>query len=131
VRAERARKKKLIVAFHFQFSNPRGWNCDECRENNLEIKRRCAWVPAALLTTPRPVWIRNRIHTDVCPKSIVQAQSLGWIEEYAVWRRMGGVRTDELSAKQVDAYLVLEAELRAEQNDGTRATREGARCGDG
>lgn len=56
---------------------------------------------------------------------MVQAQSLAWIEEYAVWRRMGYLPAGELSAKQVDAFLVLETELRAEQNDKTpSAARE-------
>ena len=30
-RADAARTKKLIVAFHFQFSNQAGWRCDVCR----------------------------------------------------------------------------------------------------
>ncbi len=25
------RKKKLLIAFHFQFSSPAAWNCDTCR----------------------------------------------------------------------------------------------------
>jgi hypothetical protein len=122
VRPERARKKKLIVAFHFQFSNQSGWNCDECRKSKLEMKRRCAWVPAALLTPARPVWTRSRIHTEVCPKSLVQPESMAWIEEFAAWRRLGGLRMDRMSARQVDAFLILEEELRTEQNETARAT---------
>ena len=43
-RAERRRKKKLLVAFHFQFSNQAGWECDACRRSGLEIRRRCGWL---------------------------------------------------------------------------------------
>ena len=42
--AERGRKKKLIVAFHFQFSNQAGWKCDACRRSGLERERRCGWL---------------------------------------------------------------------------------------
>ena len=30
--AKRPRTKKLIVAFHFEFSNQAGWKCDVCRK---------------------------------------------------------------------------------------------------
>ncbi len=83
----------------------------------MELKRRCAWVPDALLTPVRPVWVRRQVHTEVCPKSIVKAASLAWIEEYAVWRRLGRVADSSMSARQVDAFLVLDGELRAEHHD--------------
>lgn len=102
-------------------SNPRGWNCDECRTNNLEIKRRCAWLPSATLPAPRPVWVRNGVYTEACPKSLVQPQSLAWIEEFVAWRRIGGIRLDEMSARQVDAFLILDAELTAEHDDAKRS----------
>ena len=40
---ERSRKKKLIVAFHFQLGNHSAWNCGPCRKSGLERKRRCGW----------------------------------------------------------------------------------------
>ncbi|MCU1263465.1 MAG: hypothetical protein JWO80_6350 [Bryobacterales bacterium] len=62
---------------------------------------------------------------------MVQSQSLAWIEEFASLRRVGGLRTDDLTARQVDAFLLLEAELTAEKtavhNDATRqASNESA-----
>ena len=44
VRAVGGREKKLIVAFHFQFSNQAGWECDACRRAGLEVRRRCGWT---------------------------------------------------------------------------------------
>ena len=101
-------------------SNPRGWNCDECRKNKLEIKRRCAWLPERTLPAARPVWAHKGVYTEACPKSVVEPQSLAWIEEFLVWRRIGGTPLNEMSARQVDAFLILDAELTAERDDAKR-----------
>ena len=69
------------------------------------------------MTSPHPVWTRKRVHTEVCPKSLVTAQSLAWLEEYVTRRRAGGKPADELTARQVEAYLVIETELSAEIED--------------
>lgn len=65
---------------------------------------------------------------------MVQPQSLAWIEEFATLRRVGGLRTDHLTARQVDAFLLLESELTAEKtavhNDAKRqASNENAVSG--
>jgi hypothetical protein len=54
-----------------------------------------------------------------CPKSYITAESEGLVEEFLVRRRLGGVRFEELSARQVEAFLILDKELR----DGQRSTR--------
>ena len=118
MRTDGRRKKKLIVAFHFQHSNQAGWKCDSCRQNGLEMKRRCAWLPAALETPEAVVWARRRVSTDRCPTSVVSAQSLTWIEQFYVWRKLGPSYPGELSAREVEAFLILEREARAEESDG-------------
>lgn len=65
-----------------------------------------------------PVWARRRVALPCCPKSYLTAESLGLTEEFAARRRMGGMNFRELSARQVDAFLVLEAELTEELRRG-------------
>jgi len=113
VQSERRRTKKLIVAFHFQFSNRAAWECDACRRQGLETRRRCGFKPEASRTPPHVVWARGEAATDTCPKSYVAAQSLAWVEQFYVWKLGGGSLLD-LPARQVDAFLVLEQEWRAE-----------------
>ena len=56
--------------------------------------------------------------TDQCPTSVVSAQSLTWIEQFYVWKRLGANYPGELSAREVEAFLILEQEARAEESDG-------------
>lgn len=60
---------------------------------------------------------------ESCPKSYVTAQSQALIEEFVVLRRIGGLRADELTAKQVEAFAILESELVRERNDAQRESR--------
>jgi len=84
----------------------------------MELKRRCGWIPAALETPEKVVWARKRVSTDQCPTSIVSAQSIGWIEQFHVWRRLGANYPGELSAREIEAFLILEQEAQAEESDG-------------
>ena len=118
MRPDGERKKKLIVAFHFQYSNQAGWKCDTCRRDGLELKRRCGWIPAALETPVKAVWARRRVAAEQCPTSLVTAQSLAFIEQFYVWRKLGPKYPGELSAREVEAFLILEQEALAEESDG-------------
>jgi hypothetical protein len=69
------------------------------------------------------VWARKTIAIESCPKSYVTAESEGLVEEFLVRRRLGGIDFDELSARQVEAFLVLEQALAAEELTGRRAER--------
>jgi len=121
VQPDGRRKKKLAVAFHFHIAAPRGWDCDECRKQRLEIKRRCGWVPAAQLTEARPVWVRGSVGTERCPKSVVTAQSLEWLEEFAAWR--GGYLSQEsLTARQIQAFQLLEDEVMGEAHNAKQTS---------
>ena len=62
----RVRTKKLIVAFHFQFSSQAGWRCDVCRRTGLEKKRRCGWLPVSTrIAREAGLGARARIHKHV------------------------------------------------------------------
>jgi len=51
-----------------------------------------------------------------CPKSIVTAESLAWIEEFHAWKLGGGGDYRTWSARQCDAFSTLEQALTEERN---------------
>ena len=118
MRAERERKKKLIVAFHFQFSNRAGWNCESCRRNGLEAQRRCGFLPPDQRGEPRIVWGRKQAHCDECPKSFVTSESVALVEEFFVRRRLEIQDSLEIEARKVEAFLILRDEMEREERDG-------------
>jgi hypothetical protein len=46
-----------------------------------------------------------------CPKPYITAESQTLVEEFFVRRRLGGMDFAELSARQVDAFAILEQAL--------------------
>jgi hypothetical protein len=119
VRSERSRNKKLIVAFHFQFANRAGWNCDACRKTGLEKKRRCGFLPVEDRGAPRLVWARKRAQAEECPKSLVTGESLAFVEEFFIRRQLGMADTLKMSARKVDAFVILRREMEREERDAT------------
>ncbi len=117
MRNDGERKKKLIVAFHYQFSNRAGWNCESCRRHGLEAKRRCGFLPDEKRGEPRIVWGRGQTQATECPKSLVTGESLSLIEEFFVRRRLGMRDSLELEARKVDAFLILQDEMEREERD--------------
>lgn len=115
MRAVRGGKKKLIVAFHFQYANQAGWKCDDCRRNGLEKRRRCGWLNHETAGPERVIWARRQVSLTSCPKSFITPQSLALLEEYAVWRRLGNRTIDGLGARQVEAFLILDDEVSKER----------------
>jgi hypothetical protein len=61
------------------------------------------------------VWARRDVGVGVCPRSFVTAESIGLVEEFLVRRRLGGVEFGVLSARQVEAFVVLEREMEKER----------------
>jgi hypothetical protein len=115
MRPVRGRAKKLILAFHFQFSDQARWRCETCRQAGLEKQRRCEYLTESERGPDRAVWSRKRVVATACPKSLISAESLAWIEEFQVWRLVGGADYRTLTARQVDAISALEQLLRAER----------------
>jgi hypothetical protein len=68
------------------------------------------------------VWARKMVAIEICPKSYITAESEGLVEEFLVRRRLGGMSFGELSARQVEAFVVLEQAL-TEELAGRRAER--------
>ena len=119
MRSERSRNKKLIVAFHFQFANRAGWNCDACRKNGLEKKRRCGFLTEGERGEPRLVWARKRAQAEECPKSLVTGESLSLVEEFFARRQLGVTNTLEMAARKADAFVILRGEMEREERDAT------------
>ena len=120
MRIDGGRKKKLIVAFHFQ-RNEAAWSCDACRKSGLEEKRQCGWASAAAPSEDGPiVWARGRTTLSTCPTSYITAESIALIEEFHAWRLLGATSAYDLPARVVEAFFILENELRAELNDGQK-----------
>jgi hypothetical protein len=76
----------------------------------------------ANVSTGAPVWARKTVAIEICPKSYITAESEGFVEEFLVRRRLGGTSFGELSARQVEAFVILEQAL-TEELAGRRAER--------
>ncbi len=88
------------------------------------MKRRCGWIPRALETPERVIWARDSSATTVCPRSFISAQSMAWLEEYLVRRKLGQKGIDGLGAREVEAFLILEHDLTKMNSEReTRAQR--------
>ena len=92
-----------------------------CRKTGLENKRRCGWLEESD-SGGLPVWARGRIATAACPKSLITPESEALVEEFLVRRRLGGIRLDDLTARQAEAFLILEKELETERGNGQHGT---------
>jgi hypothetical protein len=66
----------------------------------------------------RPVWGRKGVWLGACPKPFITAESEALIEEFFTRRKLGGMRLEELSGRQVDGFALLETLLAGETDDG-------------
>src|SRR5262249_35063265 len=94
-----------------------------CRKSGLESKRRCGWLGLKEAADTAPVWARKRVSLTTCPKSYISADSLAFLEEYFVWRRLGGIGVAELTAREADAFAVLDDAFSKEMKDGRQDSR--------
>jgi len=119
VRFVGGRKKKLIVAFHFQFADRAGWECADCRKKGLEERRRCGFI--RIESQPigrRVVWGRKGVAVDSCPISYVTAESSILLQEFQAWKLFGHGDVFSLPARTVEAVCILENQLRMERTSG-------------
>ena len=68
------------------------------------------------------VWARRGIALTSCPKSTIRAESEALVEEFFVRRRLGGTAFEQVSARLVEAFVILESALAEERDDGERRT---------
>jgi hypothetical protein len=63
------------------------------------------------------VWARGAVVSTRCPKSIVTAMSVLFLEQFRWWKELGG-DVWSMEAKNAEALLLLEAEWRTEMQNG-------------
>ncbi len=107
-----------MVAFHFYRTSQAGWKCDQCRRQRLDVRRRCGFLPLEQRGPKKLVWVRGRVSSEECPKSLVTPASIELLEKFWGWKFAGGGSLAELPAKEADAFLILEGEWRAEEEAG-------------
>jgi hypothetical protein len=61
------------------------------------------------------VWARRNVAIATCPVSYVTAESETLVEEFFVRRRLGTAGYEDLTARQVEAFVILEREMGNEQ----------------
>ena len=57
-----------------------------------------------------------------CPRTAITPESEALVEEFLVRRHLGGMNFEALSARQVEAFLILEQALAAEKGHGEHIT---------
>jgi len=60
------------------------------------------------------VWARREAILGTCPRSAITAESQTTVEEFFIRRRLGLMNEEQLTARQVEAFAILEKELAAE-----------------
>ena len=78
----------------------------------------CHRLPDADRGAERVVWARKGIATSTCPKSFITPQSLAWLEEFVVRRKLGQIWPENPGAREAEAFLILQAEWEAETQNG-------------
>ncbi len=58
--------------------------------------------------------------TEVCPKSMITAESWTYLEQFGVWKTVGLGPISALPAKQLDALRVLDQEWMTETQNAER-----------
>lgn len=64
------------------------------------------------------MWARGQVICTQCPKSLISAESLSFLEQFRIWKAGGGESLLSLDAKSADAVLVLEQEWQKESERG-------------
>lgn len=66
------------------------------------------------------MWARGRTAITTCPTSHITSESIALLEEFHAWKLLGVKSVYNLPARLVEAFFILENEVRAEINDGQK-----------
>ena len=64
------------------------------------------------------MWARRGVSSLQCPKSVITAKSLYFLEQFRWWKQLGGWDPASMDAKTADAIGVLEQALSEENENG-------------
>ncbi len=132
VRAERRSNEKTDRRIPFPSREPGRVEMRRCRRQGLEERRRCGLWRRRSRGPGRLVWARGRVSTEECPKSLVTPAEYRIDREDSLYGRWAGGVLD-LTARELDAFLAMEKEWRAEADrmasDAMNITRSFAERG--
>jgi len=80
--------------------------------------RNCAWTGNTDAVEKRAVWARESVVSYKCPKSIITAKSIEYLEQFQLWKQFGGGTPWMTEAKTADAILLVEQQWQMEANRG-------------
>jgi hypothetical protein len=80
--------------------------------------RNCAWLGGGQRESAKVVWARGRAISKQCPKSVISAESLRFLDMYNVWKSLGKGCIMSLDARSAEAIELLEREWLAEKEHG-------------
>ncbi|MBM3734875.1 MAG: hypothetical protein FJW39_03740 [Acidobacteria bacterium] len=80
----------------------------------MEQKRRCGWLRPAPCGSPAVVWARRGARAESCPVSSITPERIALLEKFHAWKASSGVNLIELPARDAEAFLLLDEEVRKE-----------------
>jgi hypothetical protein len=87
----------------------------------VDKRRNCAWGPGHRSDSATPVWAHRDNYTATCPKCVVTPDSRRLVEWFRTLKHLRiTFRPEVSSAKDLDAFCVLETEYQKELNYGAR-----------
>jgi hypothetical protein len=84
----------------------------------LEAKRRCGFLPEDRRGAEKPVWLRGGVVSTECPKSFITPESTAMVERFFAKKQFGAMPGEELTARDAEAFVILEKEWQMEQRNG-------------
>jgi hypothetical protein len=63
------------------------------------------------------VWGKHGVFTTECPRTAVTEVSVELVERYFAWKVWGGERIEERTAREMEAFSLLERESEKELRD--------------
>jgi hypothetical protein len=58
-----------------------------------------------------------------CPTSFVTGENVALVENFLIRRKLGSIEVSELTAREAEAFVILESILAAEIRDGQQNSR--------
>lgn len=68
------------------------------------------------------MWAREQVATTSCPTSYITAESHALVDEFHVWKLLGGSGYRDMPARLVETIFILENELRKESNNAKKTS---------
>lgn len=84
------------------------------------MKRRCGFISEEERGVSQLVWLRGDLAIDECPKSYITPQSLYYLDLFSCKQMLAERSRDDLSAKEAEAFMILEAQWKTEEMSASK-----------